>query len=111
MVTVLSLVMSITVFVALQSYLDLLSTAGTISEHLGDYAVVNLYDGFVPEELARMEADVNVSAVAAQQFLFISWTRSISLWELRRTFHWASESVFRFLAPTSTMRRSVFGKN
>lgn len=44
MVTVLSLVMSITVFVALQSYLDLLSTAGTISEHLGDYAVVNLYD-------------------------------------------------------------------
>ncbi len=67
-VTVLSLVMSITVFVALQSYLDLLSTAGTISEHLGDYAVVNLYDGFVPEELARMEADANVSAVAAQQF-------------------------------------------
>ncbi|MDE6362944.1 MAG: FtsX-like permease family protein, partial [Lachnospiraceae bacterium] len=66
-VTVLSLVMSITVFVTLQSYLSHLSVAGAESEHLGDYSVVNLYDGFLPEELARMEADANVSAVAAQQ--------------------------------------------
>ncbi len=69
-VTVLSLAMGITVFVTLQNYLSHLSVAGAVSEHLGDYSVVNLYDGFLPDELARMEADVNVSAVAAQQFSF-----------------------------------------
>ena len=68
--TVLSLAMGITVFVTLQNYLSHLSVAGAVSEHLGDYSVVNLYDGFLPDELARMEADVNVSAVAAQQFSF-----------------------------------------
>ena len=87
--TVLSLAMGITVFVTLQNYLSHLSVAGAVSEHLGDYSVVNLYDGFLPDELARMEADVNVSAVAAQQFLFITWMRSIILWESRQIFRWA----------------------
>lgn len=66
-ITILSLVMSITVFVALQSYLSLLSVAGAETEHLGDYSVINEYVGFSPEELRRMEADPNVAAVAAQQ--------------------------------------------
>lgn len=67
-ITILSLVMSITVFVTLQSYLSRLSVTGAESEHLGDYSVVNEYDGFSPDELKRMEADPNVAAVAAQQF-------------------------------------------
>lgn len=39
-----------------------------VSKHLGDYSVVNEYDGFAPEELIKMEENQNVEAVAAQQF-------------------------------------------
>ncbi len=67
-ITILSLVMSITVFVTLQSYLSHLSVTYGEPEHLGDYSVVNEYVGFSPDELERMEADSNVAAVAAQQF-------------------------------------------
>lgn len=67
-ITVLSLVMSITVFITLQGVLSLLGVAGAESEHLGDYDVVNEFNGFSPEELADMEADQNVAVVAAQQF-------------------------------------------
>lgn len=67
-ITVLSLVMSITVFITLQGYLSLLNVAGEISKHLGDYSVVNEYSGFSPEELRKMEADISVEEVAAQQF-------------------------------------------
>lgn len=67
-ITVLSLVMSITVFVTLQSYLSRLGVAGAEAEHLGDYAVVNEYSGFSAEELEKIAADPNVAAVAAQQF-------------------------------------------
>ncbi len=67
-VTVLSLVMSITVFLTLQSFLSLLGVSGSLSEHLGDYSVVNQYEGISPKELQAMEADENVDQVAAQQF-------------------------------------------
>lgn len=67
-VTILSLVMSITVFITLQGFLSLLSVSGSISEHLGDYSIVNQYSGISPEKLAALEADKNVDAVAAQQF-------------------------------------------
>lgn len=67
-ITILSLVMSITVFVTLQSYLSHLSVTGAESEHLGDYSIINEYSGFSTEELVRMQSDSNVAAVAAQQF-------------------------------------------
>ena len=44
-VTVLSLVMSVTVFITLQSFLSLLDVSGSLTEHLGDYSVVNQYGG------------------------------------------------------------------
>lgn len=66
-ITILSLVMSITVFVALQSYLSHLNVTGAEAEHLGDYSIVNEYTGFSPKELRQMEADANVAAVGAQQ--------------------------------------------
>ena len=49
--------MSITVFIALQGFLSLLSVAGTLSEHLGDYSIVNQVTGITPEELAALEAE------------------------------------------------------
>lgn len=67
-ITMLSLVMSITVFVALQSFSSLLDASSTIPDHLGDYSVANEYGGFSSSELTALEADENVSAVAAEQF-------------------------------------------
>ena len=67
-VTVLSLVMSITVFITLQSFLSLLSVSGSLSEHLGDYSIVNQYEGISPEELKALELEEDVDYVAAQQF-------------------------------------------
>ena len=60
--------MSITVFIALQGFLSLLSVVGTLSEHLGDYSIVNQVTGITPEELAALEADERVTSVAAEQF-------------------------------------------
>ena len=68
--TVLSLAMGITVFVTLQNYLSHLSVAGQCPNILGITPWLICMTDFLPDELARMEADVNVSAVAAQQFSF-----------------------------------------
>ena len=67
-ITILSLVMSITVFVTLQGYLTLLGVSDAEPEHMGDYSIVNEYAGFSQEELRQMESEACVSAVAAQQF-------------------------------------------
>lgn len=68
-VTILSLMMSITVFIALQSSIGLLNAADTKGvEHLGDYSLINETVGFSPEELAHLESDENITSVAAMQF-------------------------------------------
>lgn len=67
-VTILSLAMSIAVFVTLKSSLSLLGVSGSLSEHLGDYSIVNLYGGISPKELLRLEENENVKETAAQQF-------------------------------------------
>lgn len=68
-ITVLSLVMSITVFIALQSAVGLLDTsAGGVAEHYGDYSITNETAGFSPEEYRAMEADPRVEKLAAMQF-------------------------------------------
>lgn len=67
-ITILSLVMSVTVFIALQSSVALLDASGGEAEHLGDYSIVNETVGFPPEELKVMETDERVKSVAALQF-------------------------------------------
>lgn len=67
-ITILSLVMSITVFIALQGSVSLLNAAGSTGNHLGDYSIVNETVGFSDDDLKTMEADKNVSSVAAMQF-------------------------------------------
>ncbi len=62
--TVLSLVMSITVFITLQSFLSLLGVSGSLSEHPGYYSIVNQYEGISPKELQEMEAAEKVAQVA-----------------------------------------------
>ncbi len=67
-ITIMSLVMSITVFIALQSFLSLLSVAGAESEHFGDYSIINQVTGISPAELAELAAVEDVQGIAAQQF-------------------------------------------
>ncbi len=67
-ITILSLVMSITVFITLQGFSSLLDASSAMPDHFGDYSVVNEHGGISPSELAALEADENVSAVAAEQF-------------------------------------------
>ena len=55
-VTILSMVMSITVFVALQSFSGLLDTSGAVQQmHLGDYAVTNETVGIPPKAAAELK--------------------------------------------------------
>ena len=68
-ITVLSLVMSITVFIALQGAVGLLNTAGSgVAEHYGDYSITNEAVGFSPEEYQAMRDDPRVAELTAMQF-------------------------------------------
>ncbi len=68
-ITVLSLVMSITVFIALQSAVELLNAAsGGLAEHYGDYSITNEAMGFSPREYQAMRDDPRVAELTALQF-------------------------------------------
>lgn len=67
-ITVFSLVMSITVFIALQGSVSLLNAAGSSADHLGDYSIINETAGFSGGDLQKMEMDERVASVAAMQF-------------------------------------------
>ena len=68
-ITVLSLVMSIAVFIALQSFTTLLNAAsGMENSHLGDYSIVNETVGFSADDLAELRQNDAVASVAAIQF-------------------------------------------
>lgn len=68
-ITILSLVMSITVFIALQGFTDILNAAGSMeNNHLGDYAIANETVGFSADTLSAMEQNKMVRSVAAIQF-------------------------------------------
>ncbi len=66
--TVLSLVMSISVFITLQGSVSLLNGAGSAAEHVGDYSIIREEEGFSPDKLRAMEEDEQVLSVAALQF-------------------------------------------
>ena len=68
-ITILSLVMSITVFIALQGAVGLLNTAGSgVAEHYGDYSITNEAAGFSTEEYQAMQDDPRVESLCAMQF-------------------------------------------
>ena len=68
-ITVLSLVMSITVFITLQGAVGLLDAARSgAADHLGDYSITNERSGFSPEEYAAMGDDPQVAELLAMQF-------------------------------------------
>ncbi|MBD5474601.1 MAG: FtsX-like permease family protein [Lachnospiraceae bacterium] len=64
-ITILSIVMSITVFVALQSFSGLLDTSRSVQEmHMGDYSVTNETVGISPEEVSKVEQHESVTELA-----------------------------------------------
>ncbi len=68
-ITILSLVMSITVFIALQGFTALLNAASGIeANRLGDYSIVNETIGFSPDTLTAMTQNEMVQSVAAIRF-------------------------------------------
>jgi len=69
-ITVLSLVMSISVFIALQGFTSLLNAAsGMEDSHLGDYSIINETVGFSADDLNKLRQNSAVNSVAAIQFL------------------------------------------
>ena len=68
-IAILSLVMSITVFIALQGAVGLLDAAGDgLGERYGDYSITNEAAGFPPEEYQAMKEDPRVEELTAIQF-------------------------------------------
>lgn len=69
-ITILSLVMSITVFITLQGFVSLLdvSSRSPGTEHLGDYCIVNEMVGFSNDDLKKIQDSEQVETVAAKQF-------------------------------------------
>ncbi|MDE5749004.1 MAG: FtsX-like permease family protein, partial [Acetatifactor sp.] len=68
-ITILSLVMSITVFIALQGFTSLLNAASSMENNrLGDYSIVNETTGFSPDTLTAIEQNEMVQSVVAIQF-------------------------------------------
>ncbi|WP_369283648.1 ABC transporter permease [Oscillibacter sp. GMB15532] len=68
-VTILSLVMSITVFVALQSFSGLLDASKDVQKmHLGDYSVTSQGIGFSPEELAELKNVSGIQSVSTLKY-------------------------------------------
>lgn len=68
-ITVLSLVMSITVFIALQGFTTILNAASALQgNHLGDYQITNETVGFSVDALNELQENEAVQSVAAIQF-------------------------------------------
>ncbi|WP_097015142.1 ABC transporter permease [Anaerocolumna aminovalerica] len=68
-ITILSLVMSITVFVALQSFSGLLDTSASIQQmHLGDYSITNITAGFSPKAVESLKYTSGVSALSTLKY-------------------------------------------
>ena len=68
-ITILSLVMSITVFIALQGFSSLLNAASALQDnHVGDYQITNESVGFTTDDLNTLRKNEAVQSVAAIQF-------------------------------------------
>lgn len=68
-VTILPQIMSITVFVALQSFVGLINASGSAqTRHMGDYSLVNEITGFSPVDFNELQTNEAVREIAALQF-------------------------------------------
>lgn len=88
-ITILSLVMSITVFVALQGFSGLLdASAGVEQMHLGDYSITSQSVGFSQEDITRIREIPGVERISTLKY---------SLYESDETGNW--EGITTSFAP------------
>lgn len=68
-ITILSLVMSITVFIALESFSELLDASKDIQKmHLGDYSMTSETVGFLPEDVTTLRNIPGIQAVSTLKY-------------------------------------------
>lgn len=68
-ITILSLVMSITVFIALESFSELLDASKDIQKmHLGDYSMTSEMVGFLPEDVTTLRNVPGIQAVSTLKY-------------------------------------------
>ncbi|PYG88825.1 MacB-like protein [Ruminiclostridium sufflavum DSM 19573] len=68
-ITILSLIMSITVFIALQSFSGLLDTSAAVRKmHLGDFSVTNQTAGFSPEAVNNLASVSGISSISTLKY-------------------------------------------
>lgn len=72
-ITILSMVMSITVFIALQSFTGLLDTSRDVAAmHLGDYAITNETSGFSKDDIEQIAAQETVASLSTTKLAVYS---------------------------------------
>lgn len=72
-VTILSIVMSITVFVALQGFTEILDTGSEVQKmHTGDYAITNETTGIEPESVLKLEGQEMVTNLSTAKLTIYS---------------------------------------
>lgn len=108
-ITILSLVMSITVFIALQGSVSLLNSAGKETEHLGDYSLINETVGFSSNDLKAIETDENVVTVAAMQFSLYLLNEQNRLDGISLDFELQMGETFQVVGLNSAYWDSYFG--
>lgn len=68
-ITILSLVISITVFVALNSFTSILDTSAKVQQmHLGDYSLTNQGIGFSPEDVATLADSPDIEEIVKLKY-------------------------------------------
>ena len=86
-ITVLSLIMSIAVFIALQSFTSTLNLANSLEEkHFGDYEVVNQTVGFTSEEVEQIKNRKEVDSIGGMKFSIYTPDEMGSIQELSLNF-------------------------
>lgn len=109
-ITILSLVMSITVFIALQGFTSLLDTAGSIeTARLGDYSIVNETVGFSPDVLSALEQSDLVQSVAAVWFSLYNLDETTRPVGITLDFALQKGETFQVAGLDSTYLDAIFG--
>lgn len=86
-ITILSLVMSITVFVALQSFSGLLDTSVSIQQmHLGDYSITNQTAGFSPKTVENLKSSSDISSVSTLKYSLFKPDRTGNIPDIETSF-------------------------
>lgn len=76
-ITILSLVMSITVFVALQAFSGLLDTSKGVQKlHLGDYSITNETVGFAPSDVENIKEQSGIASVFTLKYSLYTQDKS-----------------------------------